>query len=72
MDLANPRLIYLTGILFLLTGRSARPIPSVIDHLTGDPNPHFDQDLAAMRAAVSVLRHRDASRSQRAPGVRAV
>ena len=49
--------VYTNGfdLLFLLTGRSALPIPSVIDHLTGDPNPHFDEELAAMRASGGVV-----------------
>ncbi len=45
--------VYTNGfdLLFLLTGRSALPIPSVIDHLTGDPNPRFEEELAAMRTS---------------------
>lgn len=44
--------VYTNGFdaVFLLTGRTTRPIPAEKDHLTDRPNRRFDEQLAAMRA----------------------
>jgi hypothetical protein len=38
---------------FLLTGRSALPIPAEKDYLTGRPNPRYAEELAAMHGYVA-------------------
>ena len=35
--------------VFFVTGRTALPIPATKDYLTGQPNPRYAEELAAMR-----------------------
>jgi hypothetical protein len=54
--------VYTNGFdaVFLHTGRSTLPIPSTTNYLTGEPNPRYAEELAAMRAAGGLVAYFDA------------
>ena len=54
--------VYTNGFdaVFLHTGRTTLPIPSETDHLTGDANPRYADELAALRSSGGLVAYFDA------------
>ncbi len=52
-DVLRPLYTNAVDGLFFLTGRAVTAIPAKKDYLTGKPNPHYDEELAAMRLALA-------------------